>query len=328
MEKNNIKANVSAHDGTVFNFKEFRSLASLPEEAWRQIDDRVIHTAKSQLVGIRDLRATPGLTRRVDGMGMSVYTTNRVSEVTEAKMAQSPDTRGENSQLDYDTQSLPMVVTYKDFIVNTKQVAMSKRANVGLDTTLIDESTRSVARMVEDTLFNGDYVFSGAPLYGYTKFPDRNTYDLPANWDLPATDADQIFDDVNNMVQLSIQANHYGPWRLYIPAAYEARMNQDYYIGGAITSPIAPSRTIRDRVLQIPGLLSITMSRDLAPDNVVLVEMDSSTVELIVGMELMVGDWEPSGTKRWNHLFKAMTMMMPFLKSDYLGQCGIVHGAK
>jgi hypothetical protein len=121
-----------------------------------------------------------------------------------------------------------------------------------------------------------------------------------------------------------MQANHYGPWVLYIPWQYRVRLNEDYTVG---TNDYPTGTSIESRLLQLPGLEEIKVSTNLANDNVLLVEMTSQTVQMINGMPMRVLAWEPTGTPNWSHKFKVMTIMVPFLMSDYKGQCGIVHGS-
>jgi hypothetical protein len=121
-----------------------------------------------------------------------------------------------------------------------------------------------------------------------------------------------------------MQANHMGPWVLYIPWQYQVRLNQDYTVE---TSGYPVSGSIQNRLSQLPGLEAIRVSKNLANDNVVLVEMNSSSVQLITGLPMSVQDWEPANSNNWKHLFKVLTISVPFLYSDYDGNCGIVHGS-
>ena len=315
------EAKMEMNSGKAFaNMAKYRQLSTLPERAWKYIDDRMIAVAKSELVGMADLASRPDTSITYDGTSSSVYVRDRVSEVNEAKMAMSPDTRGESGTMLFDEIGVPLPVTYKDFPVEKRQIDSAARAGIAFRTTLVEESTRAVSRMLEETLFNGSYTAAGSTLYGYTTFPDRNTYTISTGW-VTAT-AVEIFDDANAMVDLSMGANHYGPWILYIPRAYQVRLNEDYIVG---TTPTGIS--ILERLLQIPGLEAIRTSRNLAANNVALVEMTSSTVQVINGMPMQVIDWEPANSPNWRHTWKVVTIMVPFLYSDYDGQCGIVHGA-
>lgn len=321
----NIKdaAMMALYNGTRIDFRKYRSFETLPQQAWEYIDETLIRTAKENLVGIADLQSRPGTSINFDGMTASVYTKKRVSEVGAANIAVSPDTSANSAILDMSDVSVPMVVTYKDFHINIKQMAMASRIGLPLEASLVEEATRSVSRTLEDTLFNGNVKANGATAYGYTTFPDRQTYTIPISWAtaLPSL----VLADVNNMISLSMQANYFGPWMLYIPWQYQVRLNEDYLSGSTGDYPVSGS--IQDRLMTLPNLLGIKVSNYLANDNIVLVEMTSDTVQLINGMPMRVVAWEPPGTPNWEHKFKVMTMSVPMLISDYNGGCGIIHGS-
>jgi uncharacterized linocin/CFP29 family protein len=200
---------------------------------------------------------------------------------------------------------------------------MAARIGYPIDTTHIEEATRSVARKLEDTVINGQFTDGGATLYGYTKFPDRLTYTIPLSWTDGAKTPDEILADVNAMMSLSMQNNHFGPWIMYIPWEYQVVLNKDYYIA----TLTIPDGSIQARLLKLPGLQAIKISNPLVTDNVILVEMSSSTVQLINGMPIRALAWEPPGTPNWDHKFKVMGQAVPMCLSDYDAQCGIVHGS-
>ena len=315
-------ATMELSDGKAFaNMAQYRQLSTLPERAWKYIDERMIAVAKAELVGIADLAANADTNIMYDGTSSSVYLRDRVSEVNEAKMAMSPDTRGESGALLFDEIGVPLPVTYKDFPVEKRQIESARRENIPFRTTLIEESTRAVSRMLEETLFNGSYTAAGQTIYGYTTFTDRNKYTYSGGSWTTATPV-EIFDDLNAMVAMSMTANHYGDWNLYIPANYYVRLNEDYVVG---TTPTGLS--ILQRLMQIPGIKAIRVSRNLAADNIVLVEMNSTTVQMINGLPMQVIDWEPANSPNWRHTWKIVTIMVPFIYSDYNSQCGLVHGA-
>jgi hypothetical protein len=201
-------------------------------------------------------------------------------------------------------------------------MAMATRIGLPLGLALVEEATRSVARKLEDNLFNGNFTASGATTYGYTNFPQRQQYTISTSW--ASAVPKEIVDDVNNMMSLSMQANHFGPWMLYIPWQYQTRLNQDYLTGSTADFPVSGS--IRNRMLNLPGLLGIRVSSFLANDNALLIEMTSDTVVLINGMEIRAVAWEPPGTPNWDHKFKVLAISVPMMIADYKGQCGIIHG--
>lgn len=316
-------AMMNVYNGVHFDMSSYRKLASLPERAWDYIDDVLIRTAKEELNGVADLNARAQTNVTFDGMSSSVYTRERISEVGSANVAVSPDTSADSGVLAMDSIGIPMVVTYKDFFVNTKKMAMAARVGLPLQTALVEEATRSVSRKLEENLFVGNVRANGSTAYGYTTFPDRQTFTI-SDWANVATTPEVILGNLISMVSLSMQANHFGPWMLYIPWQYQAKLLEDYTVGAV---PVSTNRSIRERLLEITGLEDIKTSQYLPNNNIVLVEMSSSTVQMINAMPMRAVQWEAPGSPNWEHKFKVLTIAVPFLMSDYKGQCGIVHGS-
>jgi uncharacterized linocin/CFP29 family protein len=308
--------------GGVLNMRQLRSFETLPREAWEEIDDTVIRTAKENLVGIADLNANPQTNKFYDGMSSSIYTHKRTSEIGVASVGVNPDKSSDSAILEMSDLSVPMLVTWKDFTLNTNQVAMANRIGLPLGFTLVEEATRSVARKLEENLFTGQFAANSATMYGYTTFPDRQTHTISTSW--ATATPEEIVEDVNAMMSLSMQQNHFGPWMLYIPWQYQVRLNQDYLV---TTNNYPGVGSIRERMMQLPGLIDIRVSYYCPNDTAILVEMTSDTVVLINGMPIRALAWEPPGIPNWEHKFKVMTITVPLLISDYKGQCGIVHGS-
>lgn len=320
------------HGGVMMNAEKYarvyRSFETLPKEAWEEIDDTVIRTAKENLVGIADLNANENTNKFYDGMSASVYTHKRISEVGPATVGVNPDKSSDTSILEMDDLTVPMLVTWKDFTLNTNQVAMANRVGLPLGYSLVEEATRSVARKLEENLFTATIHANSSTMYGYCTYPDRQTYTLDPTWadPVPANQAtpEEIMEDVNNMMTLSMEQNHFGPWMLYIPWQYQARLNQDYLV---TTNQYPGVGSIRSRLMQLPNLIDIRVGTYVPDNTVVLVEMSSSTIILINGMPIRALAWEPPGTPNWDHKFKVMTITVPLIISDYINQCGIIHGS-
>lgn len=303
------------------NLAKYRTFESLPRSAWEYIDDMIIRIARTELVGLADLKAAPGVSIPFNGLGASVYTMYAASGMSDATMAMTPDTRGEADTVDFKPISVPLPVTVKDFPVNTKQVAMALRDGIPLQGILSEEALYRMMYKLEEHLFNGTYTAGGATTYGYTTYPNRQEYTIPVTW--TTQEPDLVFKDVNEMCQLSRTINHFGPWVLYIPIQYAIAMEQDYHIG---TGDYPVNGSLRTRILLTPGLQDIKISKNLANDNVVLVEMSPTTVKLIEGIEPTVVDWTMPAAPTWTHNFKALAMQVPMFLSDYDDQIAIMHG--
>jgi len=309
------------YGGTRINLSELRSLQVFPRNLWESFDNVLVETAKEELVGVADLNKRAQLTINFDAMSAGVYVRDLASEMEDATTGLTPDSRGYAEQLNLSTISVPLFVTYKDFLVNARYMAEAARVGLPLRTQQVVEATRAVSRALEYQLFRGQFTASGATAWGYTTFPERNLFTI-TSWltETPANIVQQVVD----MVGISVERKHFGPWILYLPYSYFAVMNKDYLV-----SSVYGAMTIRERILQIPRIEDIRFTYQLgaAVEEVVLVEMRSDTAQLINGLPLSVVDWEPAGSPNWTHLFKVLTITVPLLVADYNGNCGIVHGS-
>jgi len=117
---------------------------------------------------------------------------------------------------------------------------------------------------------------------------------------------------------MSIDARHYGPWMLYIPTAYQTVMGEDYTAGYP--------KSIRQRILEVEGIKGIKVIDTLPANNVVLVEMQTSTVRLVQGMATQVVQWQV-GSSLSPTEYKGLRIAVPQVRVDQSGRSGIVHGS-
>lgn len=290
--------------------------ATLQYQEWLEIDRNVIEVGVRRLVAFNDLMSR-GLTHPLGSIGQTVSLWDRSSDMTGADIDMSGVTPGQEDTPTYLTASVPVPVIHKDFRLNLRRLAASRVFGAGLDVTASTIASRVVAEASENMLFSGDaIVVEGATIYGYTTHPDRNQVDLATAW-TSITQANNalIIADIIAMQQASRNDRHYGPWMLYIPAAYEAKMDEDYRAQDA--------RTLRQRILAINGIVDMKVADFMPANNVVLVELDRQTVDLATAQDITTVQWQHMGGMQ--ERFKVMAIWVPRIKSDYDGRAGLVH---
>jgi uncharacterized linocin/CFP29 family protein len=212
---------------------------------------------------------------------------------------------------------LPLPIIHVDYEINARVLAASRSLGNPLDTTQAEMATRRVAEKLEDMLFTStSYTYGGGTIQGYLNATNRNQVTLSQDWDASGKTGPEIIQDVLNMKQASINANHYGPWMLYIPTGYETTLDEDY-------DSTTPGTTIRERILKISGIQGVKVIDRMTADNVVLVEMNTSTVRLVRGMGIQNVEWNTEGGMVSK--FKVMTIQVPQIRADQDGNSGIVH---
>jgi uncharacterized linocin/CFP29 family protein len=304
------------HGGGNYGTLVTNAPATLQYQEWLDIDRTVIEVGVRRLVGIADLQSR-GLTHPLGSIGVTVSLWDRSSDMTGADVDMSGVTPGEEDTPAYLTASVPVPVIHKDFRINLRRLEASRRFGEAIDVTAANIASRVVAEASENMLFAGDpIVVEGATIYGYTNHPDRNQVDMAVSWaSIAQADNDDIVADASAMLQAARNDRHYGPFIMYIPAAYEFKLDQDYRA--------SDNRTLRQRLLSLGGLQDIKIADFMATDNVVLVELDRMTVDLATAQDITTVQWSHMGGMQ--ERFKVMAIWVPRLKSDFDGRSGIVH---
>jgi uncharacterized linocin/CFP29 family protein len=229
--------------------------------------------------------------------------------------------RGENDRPVYSTNYLPIPIIHADYEINSRALAASRSLGNPLDTTMAERAARKVSQYLENLLFTDEsYSFGGGVIYSYLNHPSRNPVTITA-WDDSAKTARGIVDDVLAMKQAAIDAKHYGPYKVYIPTAYETVLDEDYEDTGTTST----NKTIRQRILEINNIQDIKVVDTLTANNVVLVQMTQDVVRLVRGMPIQNVEWSVEG--KFINKYKVMTIQVPQVRADQEGNSGVVHAA-
>ncbi len=288
--------------------------ALLRKDEWKQYDDAILRVQRDRLVGVNDLIAR-GLTYNIgNGLGKTVLEYEDMNDPGSANVSMDGLTRGQNDRPEYIIRYLPLPIIHADFTINARFLAASRNGNLPADTTMVEAATRRVLEKLEDMLFTDTtYAYGGGTIYSYLNHPHVNTVTLGTHWDASAKTGANIKDDVLNMMQASITAGFRGPWMLYIPTEYQTAMGEDYNTNYP--------KTVRQRLLEMEGLLDIKVADRMPTDKVVLVQMTSDVVRLVQGLGVTPVEWDSQGGMV--HDYKVMTIQVPQIRSDQNNKCGV-----
>ena len=311
-------------DANNYVTKVINTNATLRRDEWKQLDEALLVASRYRLGGVEDLISN-GLTFQLgNAMGTTMLEWHDVSDSMEATVTMDGITRGNGDRPKFQHNYLPIPIIHSDYEVNARVLAASRSLGNPLDTTMAEMAARRVQEKLENMLFTDTaYQFGETDsrgqnkIYSYVNHPDRNLVNLSIPWDHSAITAKGILQDVQEAKAASIAAYHYGPWMLYVPTAYETRLDDDYDVEGSNLL------TIRERILKIGGIKGIKVVDTLATDNVLLVQMTPDVVRLVQGLGLQNIEWQVEG----NFLtkFKVLTIAVPQIRSDQAGKSGIVH---
>lgn len=293
--------------------------STLRYDEYKEFDKVVLRVARDRLGLVADIRGS-GLEKVIpNGMGKTVLQHETMTDPGEAGM--SMDALVDQPQVRplFNTAFLPLPIVHADFSFSLRDIMASRNGDTPLDTTGAEIAARRVAERIEQQFIGGtayDYTWGGGTIQGITTFTNRNTKTItsPAasGW-TPATLVQQI---LQAKLQLH-QDNQFGSFRLYAAQAWDVYLDDDY-------STQYPGVTLRDRLLKIDGLSSIrTLDYLTGTYDMVLVQMVQDTIRAVVGMEMQTVQWESKGGLQKH--FKVMAIIVPQIRADASGQCGIVH---
>lgn len=304
---------------TVNGKNELVANATLRKDEWKRYDTAILKVVQERLLGAQDL-ISRGLIYTTDGLGTTVLEYEDMSDVEGAQISMDASTRGKKDRLEFGINYLPLPIIHKDYQLNARVLAASRKTGSALDTTMAELAGRKVAEMVEQILFLGTstYTHGGGTIYGYLDFPSRLQQTLVAHWDDSAATGQTILEDVLAMKQKSIASRYYGPWVIYIPTNFEVALDEDFKAGS--------DKSVRTRLLEVSGISDIRVADKLTADNVVMVQMTSDVIRLVQGLSVQTVEWSVEGGMITN--YKVMTIMVPQPRADQEGHCGIIHGSK
>lgn len=304
------------------NPQGLRSNATLRKDEWIELDQAIITPARERLIGVADLVSNNLTYNLRNAMGTLVLQHETVSEFTAAEVTMDAITRPQQDRQLFELVSTPIPIVHKDFRISVRNLEASRRNGQPLDVTQAQEASRQVAETVEDMLFNGlgtrDTLGFGsltAQLFGYTNRTNRNTVTLAQDWDASGKTGTEILNDVLDMIQAAHDDRMFGPYMLYVPTNFYIPLLEDFKADS--------DKTIIQRLKEIPQIIDIKPADKLTDSNVVLVQMTSTNVDMIMGQQPTVVQWESEGGMMLN--FKVMAIMVPRIKLDAGNRSGVTH---
>jgi hypothetical protein len=307
---------------------EIRALSPLPEDAQKAIDDAVTEVKMDRLVLVRDLMAAKLVYNLPDPLAVTELQWDAVNRVGAARRSMEPGTRGENKLIDRSTQRIPIYCTTDEFRLGVRLLRASQKSGAGLDTTMVTQVIRSVNESIEDAAWNGAtteggtlFTANGNSAYGVLNHPDVNTFNFVGGeaWSAVGHTGEEILADMLGMIEDLINLKFYGPYVAYVTTADWMKLMQDFKSNSDITT--------LQRLQEIQtgsGPLSVRVADYLPADTVVLMEQSRGVMDMVIGQEPTIIQWEsPQG---FDKMFMALAIAVPRIKSDYNGVTGIIVG--
>ncbi len=306
---------------------EFRAAAPLPERSQVVIDQAVINVGFSRLQFVAAL-IQAGLTYSLpDAMSIPFLETEKMNKVGAPIRTMNPEARGEDQLPAMSAGRLPIYITKDQFSLGIRELGMSRRVGLPLDTALIEQKTRAVNEAIEDAAINGATTLDGQALYvggynapGLLNAPDANVATLTnTSWTGSSPVGATVMAQINSMMAQLIADNKRGPYTLFVPPGVDQAFNLDFKANG--------DASIRARVEQMSAggrPLNIVLVDNLPATKVALVQMTRDVVDVVDGIRPTVVPYTSATGFTFHNI--VMAIIVPRFRSDYDGNSGIVIG--
>lgn len=308
---------------TCGSIEELRSLAPLPDEAQRLIDNKVLQVGLERLAIAAEIMSRGLIYNLTDPLSVMELYQEADSKVGFAKRAMLPAARGENQLLDKVGVRTPIYATFDDFSINVRTLRASERAGAPLDVSMVGQATRRVNEAIEDATINGPgLTIAGNATYGLLNAPNAQSiaYESGMAWDSASKTGEKILADVLSMIKKLQAQQKYGPYTLFVPSTYGVKFAEDFKANG--------SDTIGERIaaVNVGGApIKIVVADQLPANRTALVQMTDDVLDMIVGQEPTPLSWDTDGSG-WERQFVILAFMIPRFKTSYTGQSGICLG--
>jgi hypothetical protein len=340
-----------------FNTALTANATTLRKEEWIELDRVIQRPARYRLRAWADLAAANSY-GGFNGMSKMILEHEAMSDPGEAIVDMDALTPGRNDGPLFQLRGVPLPIIHSDFWFSSRMLAISRNTGSPLDTAMGEAAGRRVAEKVEKMTigvttgptYGGNSTYVGgydqtSAVYGYTNFPYRLT---KTNLTAPTgTNPDATVSDVLAMRDTLFANKFYGPFMLYHSNDWDKHMDNDYARAVVGANSIATSKTLRQRLRDIEGILDVRrldflfgaapvatanqpwgtgpgadVDATLKPTRLVMVQMTPDTAQAVNGMDITTVQWESVGGMRLN--FKVMCIQVPRLRTDFYGNVGIL----
>ena len=294
-----------------------RTNSVLQHEDWVDMQkDHIIPMAQKTLKAYQDL-IDLGLTVKLPGIGKTETKWQIEGDMSPANVSMNTMSQGDKDLLDYETDSAPVPVIFKDMEIDWRTINASRIEGTGIDVANADAAARKVAVAMEDMVVNGyAHTLEGKHIWGYTTHPNRG---IVTGFDATPLNITTAENMVLAAIRDSEGRDYKGPFNLYIPTGYSTELYRRFGDGSA--------EVLKDWLNRVDLIEKVTATSALAPGNMVLVQMDRTVVDLAIGLPLEPIEWEVEGGMGFR--IRIITAGVPRIKKRVARgggyQAGITH---
>lgn len=296
-----------------------QTYATLPDNAWRQLDANLVALAPRIMNIIGDL-VRLGLTINTEDVGVSVGGYQALGDIDAAQLSMSMSAAGRNQRAPVDLNLMPLPFSFDDLQFDLRQLTAMQRDSA-LDLAHTQAIQQKVLEAFETLAVSGStqFAYQGVPIYGMLNHPNRLTLTAPGAW----TTVANIFPTILAAFKLLVGTYSTGPFGLYVSPVDWTSMFAEQGTDAFSTVIARLQRTFNDPAG--PLIVSIKPSFAIPTGQAALVELAPRTVQLWVVMQPTNVPWETMGGLEVH--VRTMGSMTTFWKKDGANTpvCRVVH---
>lgn len=291
--------------------------AVLRKNEWQYLDQAVVKAAKPRLKLVNAMRSAGMTVNFPNAYNYSVYQYQRQSDISDARISMNVTAQGENDRMVTDIVNLPLPIIHKEVAMDAREIAVRRNAGQPLETGLLELAAEKVAESAEKLVLGtlSTYTYGGGSLYGLLNFPSRLTGAF-LNPSVSGWTPEMLYNSVITMMKAATDAYQYGPYDLYYSTGLMVPMLRQF-------SSSYGAGSLVNNIRQLPQINSVEMLDYMTGNQLLLVQRSANTAAVIMGMDLTTVRWQENGGT--TEKFRVMAMMIPRMKTDINGNCGIVH---
>ena len=290
--------------------------ALLRNYEWERIDQRVVEVTRATLVAANDFQRL-GLIEPLGGLGVTISTYEQLSDMSDAELSMEGITRGEKGRLEFSPQSVPVPIIHKEFEISRRHLESARRNGNNIDTTHAVTAARRVRDKIENLIFNGDKTkVAGYTISGFRTKSQRIQKTATECGGGDWATAENPYKSLVGAIGFLAAAGFYGPYGVYVARPqYTQSLHLLNSAGG--------SRNELAAMLEIPDISFITPADALPAENVIVWQLSADVADLAVGADISTVQWDELGGMLTQ--FRVMTALVPRIKHDSNGACGVLH---
>lgn len=310
---------------------------SLRKEEWIHFDQVVVRAARKRLRAWSDLASQSSFSG-FNGMGKMILEHETMSDPGVAITDMDGLGVGRTDSPKFQLEGLPLPITHSNFWFSQRRLATSRNTQTPLDSSMAEAAARRVSESVEKTLigvqtgltYGGNSTQVGgygrtSSVYGYTNFPNRLT---KTNMTAPTGSNPEVtVSEVLAARDSLFNNNFYGPFMLYHSTDWDKYLDNDYQRLVSGGNSVGGSMTLRNRLRMIEDIQDVRrldfLNSATNPFTMIMVQMTTDVARAVEGLQITTIQWESQGGMMLN--FKVMCIMVPQLRADFNGNCGIMH---